>query len=77
MELLSIYVLYMQDIYISVQYTYIPVQYIYLFLTQLKYTTHIPSFWYSSFWEDCGSLATQTNKQTNSPCLRLLALNVI
>jgi len=49
MELLSIYVLYIQNVYISIQYTYIPVQYIYLFLIQLKYTTHICSFCYSSF----------------------------
>jgi len=34
MNLLSIYVLYIQYIYISTQYTYISIQYLYLFLMQ-------------------------------------------
>ena len=33
-ELSSIYVLYIQSIYISAQYTYISIQYLYLFLMQ-------------------------------------------
>jgi len=59
-ELLSIHVLYVQDVYISIHYTYIYVQSFYLLLIQLKYITHISSFWCSSFRQDCGSLVTQT-----------------
>ena len=79
-QLLSIYVLYVQDVYISIQYTYISVKYIYLLLIQLKYMTHISSFWCSSFQQDCGSLTTQTRPVSDRWHLMLsthLALSLI
>jgi hypothetical protein len=68
MDLWSIYVLYIQYIYIyiqctymSIQCTYISIQYISLFLMQKNVETHINSFWYGhSHWTVVVLLHKQT-----------------